>query len=972
MPAVDIIARLKLNAQEFGRGFKEGLADAAREAEKEGKRAGDGWAGGFSKGLQVLAAAGGVAAIAAVSKRALEYASNLKAVSAQAGVTAQSLQEYNYAAQQLGVNQKDLGEALTDLTKKIGDARAGNKQAGQAFQELGVDVTSAQGSMKATGQVMDELIERISSISDPTARARLEAGLFGDEWRKIDPLLSAGSDRVDGLKRAAEELGIVLSDDQIQRADETARKLEAVKSVLEARIASIVIENANAIYYMADAIGTVIDKTSRFLQSSRDAGTGFGQIWEREGLSTAMFTSFGALAARGQSERRAATFRSKLDQAELDYWAQPQRPTAAPPAPPSGGRGGGRSRGGRAANDNERAERERQRQAERVRDAEEAMAAALAKQQQTMDDNVRLAEIRAKYGDQAADRAEAELRIVRQFPELDGKRAGDAVEYHGVQIRITQAMLDQLAALRAMAGDEVDRVARAEKLQTLIASIQDTTNQQVQAALDRVGDDLHDLAYGFEDLFLGRIDNIWRQFRYEGAAALADLAADKAMDLLGKAGIDSDTLKKIAGNASYGVAAANLTGGSSLGGAAGGALGGAAAEELFSKALGNFAGPLGSVIGGVLGGLVGGLFKKTNFGAAVVTGGGADDVSVSGTNAGRSKQAGTLGNAVQQAIASIAEQFGVDANAFNVAIGTYNDNYRVSTTGSSKMGGYKGSATENEARYGLYDFGDDQAAAIAFAVLDAIRDGALDGLRESTKRLLANSDDLDANLSKALNFEQAFKDLKAITDPVGAALDTVNLKFKQLIATAKEAGASQEEMAQLEELYTYQREQALQAADALSSGLKSFLQSLKAGDSSPLSLREQEMNANAALEPFRQKILAGESVDTDEFQKAAQTSLSVAQQLYGSTQDFFDQYNLITDLTEKAISSIDARNASTGTDDNPFDAAIAKSSQATADILEQQSQQLAQQTAILEQIAAAARAGGGVFLGADRGFVRHA
>jgi len=57
-------------------------------------------------------------------------------------------------------------------------------------------------------------------------------------------LLDKGKGQIDGLRDAAERLGIVLSDEQINKADETADKLSALKQVLEARIAIAVTDNA--------------------------------------------------------------------------------------------------------------------------------------------------------------------------------------------------------------------------------------------------------------------------------------------------------------------------------------------------------------------------------------------------------------------------------------------------------------------------------------------------------------------------------------------------------------------------------------------------------------------------------------------------------------------------------------------------------------------------------------------------------
>ncbi len=293
---------------------------------------------------------------------------------------------------------------------------------------------------------------------------------------------------------------------------------------------------------------------------------------------------------------------------------------------------------------------------------------------------------------------------------------------------------------------------------------------------------------------------------------------DKLDSIFGQSGDGSfaKTMNKLMQGAGLGIGASSMilgAGGSKTGAGIGGALGQALGEKLLSS-LGSFAGPLGSMVGGVLGGLVGGLFKKTSWGSASITGGGAGDISATGSSSSRSKGASALAGSVQDALNKVAEQLGGGVGSFNVSIGTYKDNFRVSTSGSSKMGGYSGSAAQNEAMYGLYDFGEDQGAAIAFALMDAIKDGAITGLRPGTAQLLKLGDDVEAQLSKALSFQGVFDDLRERLDPTGFALGKLDTSMEKLTKIFKEAGATAAEYAELEQLIALQRKDVLDEAAA--------------------------------------------------------------------------------------------------------------------------------------------------------------
>ncbi len=257
-------------------------------------------------------------------------------------------------------------------------------------------------------------------------------------------------------------------------------------------------------------------------------------------------------------------------------------------------------------------------------------------------------------------------------------------------------------------------------------------------------------------------------------------------EIFGDRGVFSDSLAKTLGQATGGAAVGASIGtsitkalglkGSTTGGTIGGAIGGAVG------------GDLGALVGSVLGSAVGGLFKKAKSGSAVVTGAGAGNISATGSNSGRAASASALAGSVQDALSQVATALGGSVGSFNVSIGTYKDNFRVSTSGSSKMGGYKGSAAQNEAQYGLYDFGDDQAAALAFAVMDAIGDGGIKGVSAAVQRALGSSPDLDEAIAEALKVREVEDILSGLGDSLASQLRTFEAQAQERVRIARQYG----------------------------------------------------------------------------------------------------------------------------------------------------------------------------------------
>jgi hypothetical protein len=120
------------------------------------------------------------------------------------------------------------------------------------------------------------------------------------------------------------------------------------------------------------------------------------------------------------------------------------------------------------------------------------------------------------------------------------------------------------------------------------------------------------------------------------------------------------------------------------------------------------------------------VLKSTPKASATITGGGEDDVSVTGNKDSLKKASVGLARSVQDTLDQIAEQFGGEVGKFAVSIGIRHGDYRVDTSGSGKT----------KKKSGAVDFDEDQAGAIAYAVMDAITDGALIGISAAVQKAL--------------------------------------------------------------------------------------------------------------------------------------------------------------------------------------------------------------------------------------------
>ena len=267
MPNVDpVILKLQADLKDYQRdlGAAQKLTDTKLDAiERRGMQMGQGLRKGFDLAKGAAIAFAGAVAVEKITQAitaGLEYASSLGEVAQQLGVTTDALQEYRYAASQAGLSQEEMDAALTQLTRRIGEAASGTKAQAEAFEKLGISTKDTSGNLLDAGTAIPLIADALQRIESPAERAAILMDLFGKSGQKLEPLLAGGAAGVNNLRDAAHKLGIVLSSEQIQKADDAADKLAALKQVLEARVAGVVSDNADSILLLANSLATLVDK----------------------------------------------------------------------------------------------------------------------------------------------------------------------------------------------------------------------------------------------------------------------------------------------------------------------------------------------------------------------------------------------------------------------------------------------------------------------------------------------------------------------------------------------------------------------------------------------------------------------------------------------------------------------------------------------------------------------------------------
>ncbi len=619
----DIIVKLRLAGEQFDRDFKVKFQDLTNAADQASGDAGARAGSTFTKGFLGAAGLGALgAAIGTAISSSADLGAEIASTSRQFNIGAEQLQVWRQAAQTAGISTDNFNDQLANLTQKIGEANAGNRQAQQGFVDLGVSFQTVSGQARATDAVMLDLAKRIAAIEDPADRMRLGAQLLGDEFQILYPLLLKGADGFNVASAEVDRFGGALSAKEIQDLQATNAKIEELKNQLSRSVAKVVADNAESINALADSLFTLadgaikatgefvkfIDTEQRYRNSVASLPQGLSpdqraaavgdlnrRFGRREtvtgsylgGLITTKDVRFEPNALSDPSVFGSRTFGQTL----LDEFAQARQGPAGSAPPRVTGSSQRRTGGGGARNPTQSAaEREAERAAKEAIRNEEQLRDAIARTLRAQEDSAEVARIRTEQGEEAAARAEAELGFLRQHPLAVNETVEALAKALGITKELTQAdrdrlqlLIDQGNAAQKATGDAAAQKARAEQDREAKRQAEEAERLAEQQA--EVFRRLHeqailDVADFYEIAFRGGTKDLWRSFKDEGTRIIAEIAAQWTLAMLSGQGFNLNSA--LGGAMNRSPLASIFAGVGALGG------GGAAANDNgFAAAFGN-------------------------------------------------------------------------------------------------------------------------------------------------------------------------------------------------------------------------------------------------------------------------------------------------------------------------------------------------------------------------------------------------
>jgi len=229
-----LVVKVGADLSGFSNGMKYLSKDLAQASKNLGKMGAT-----LTKSITVpaIAAATGLGAI---TIKAGQAADELITLSNQTGISTKTLQELQYASRFVDVEVEDMAKGLNKVTKAMGTANKNGADYIELSGGLKVAMKDSNGQLLDTEEMFYKTVDALGAMTNETEREIAAQELFGRSYQDIMPLIKAGSGELKDLAKEAHDLGIVMSDTEVNalgKFDDSMQQLQAVTGSLRNKVA---------------------------------------------------------------------------------------------------------------------------------------------------------------------------------------------------------------------------------------------------------------------------------------------------------------------------------------------------------------------------------------------------------------------------------------------------------------------------------------------------------------------------------------------------------------------------------------------------------------------------------------------------------------------------------------------------------------------------------------------------------------
>ena len=206
-------------------------------------------------GIGALVGVGGFLALARAGLKSID---NIGKMSRTLGLTTEQLGTLQHMANLGGTSLDTFARSVRNLNKGALDfVTKGTGEAKDAFEALGITVDEVSANSDDQIRLMGLVADRLATLRPGVEKTALAMKLFGSRSIEILPALEGGSKAIEGMRKEAEQLGLIMGKDAVGEVEKANDAMARLMSIFTAIRNKVVIALAPAL----ERVATVLKET---------------------------------------------------------------------------------------------------------------------------------------------------------------------------------------------------------------------------------------------------------------------------------------------------------------------------------------------------------------------------------------------------------------------------------------------------------------------------------------------------------------------------------------------------------------------------------------------------------------------------------------------------------------------------------------------------------------------------------------
>lgn len=221
----------------------------------------DGITGTMEKTVKMAARA--AKAVWEMGVSAGQWADNIATAANEAGIDVETYQAWQYASRFIDTSVDDIVKSWQDIQKHMEE---GNTDYFASLAKMGIATRTSAGKMRESSDIFWDAIDYLHGIDDGAKRAEKATELFGNDWRKLNPLITAGSKAYKDMADEGRTVAVV-SEKNVQELGGLDDAVQDLGAKFDKLKYDALAELAPTLKEVATAMATVVTSLDEFVQS---------------------------------------------------------------------------------------------------------------------------------------------------------------------------------------------------------------------------------------------------------------------------------------------------------------------------------------------------------------------------------------------------------------------------------------------------------------------------------------------------------------------------------------------------------------------------------------------------------------------------------------------------------------------------------------------------------------------------------